>query len=73
MKKILVVIIAIFCSILIFSLEPPRLGEIERLKESGEFQKRLDFAKKLGNYRQKLVKEGRNFQAFQDFLQVVLQ
>ncbi len=67
MKKILVVITAIFCSILIFSLEPPRLGEIERLKESGEFQKSLDFAKKLGNYRQKIGERGEKLPGFSGF------
>lgn len=40
------------------ALEPPRPGEIEKLKKSGEFLKRLEFAKKLGNHKLKLKGRG---------------
>ncbi len=35
---------------LIFGLEPPRKGEIERLKKEGIFKERLKFANQLGNH-----------------------
>jgi M6 family metalloprotease-like protein len=51
-KSLLAALIAFFLiQTVLFSLEPPRSGEIERLKADGTFAKRADFAKSLGNYK----------------------
>lgn len=54
MKK-LFVFIFIF-SLNLFCLEPPRKGEIKKLKEEGNFEKRLEFANKLENHLLKVEK-----------------
>ncbi len=33
------------------AMEPPRAGEIESLRKTGELQKRLEFAKEIGNHK----------------------
>jgi len=43
-------------STFIFSLEPPRKGEIEELKSKGILKERLEFANKLGNHLLKVNK-----------------
>lgn len=35
----------------VFSLEPPSQGEIEKYRQDGTLEKRLQFAKELGNYK----------------------
>ncbi len=60
MKKLFIFLLI---SINIIALEPPRKGEIEKLKKMGLYEKRLDFAKKLGNYNLKVesIREKRSY------------
>ncbi|NMB99546.1 MAG: M6 family metalloprotease domain-containing protein, partial [Thermoanaerobaculaceae bacterium] len=57
MKKI-VFFVFLFTSFLVYSLEPPKPFELDNLKKSGEFQKRQEFAKKIGNHILKFNERG---------------
>jgi len=47
----LLFLFSLFAGSAAFATEPPRPGEIEALKKSGEYQKRLDNVRALGNHR----------------------
>lgn len=57
MKKI-VFFVFLFTSFLVYSLEPPKPFELDNLKKSREFQKRQEFAKKIGNHILKFNERG---------------
>lgn len=54
MKRALFTIILF--SLNLFALQPPRKGEIDKLKREGIYEKRLNFAKNLGNHILKVKK-----------------
>ncbi|MCX7829774.1 MAG: M6 family metalloprotease domain-containing protein, partial [Acidobacteria bacterium] len=58
MKKLFIVVFFSITSLLLYSLEPPKPFELERLKNSEEFNKRQEFAQKLGNHKLKLTGRG---------------
>lgn len=64
MKKIILISIFSLISLVFFGLEPPRPFELENLKKNGDFQKRMEFAKKLGNYKLKLKGRGEKVAGF---------
>jgi hypothetical protein len=47
----LIVVVALVSAISAWSMEPPRPGEIEALRASGELANRLQFAYEIGNHR----------------------
>lgn len=48
---ILLVLTTLLTTFAFFSLEPPFPGEIEKYRQDGTLEKRLQFAKELGNYK----------------------
>lgn len=58
MKKIFLITFLSLFSVILCSLEPPRPFELENLKQTGEFYKRQEFAKLLGNHKLKLKGRG---------------
>lgn len=56
-RKVFVVgfifICLVYFSKLTFSLEPPREGEMEKYRNDGTLERRLNFAKEIGNYKVK--------------------
>ena len=59
MKRIFFFAVFSLIVFFIYSLEPPKPFEFEKLKQNGEFAKRQEFARKLGNHILKITPDGR--------------
>jgi len=70
---LITIVMLLFFLRITFSMEPPRPGEIEKYQKDGSLSKRVEYAKKIGNYKvssdlvkrkieqMKALQEGRTF------------